>query len=182
MSESEKPLGKIPPPVPRAATQDRDVRRDHHVVTPPSGYPVFVQEDPTGTCSGDDLKRARSNRPTPMRIEHIEERIDGVNMAFGEFRVEHAKDLGDVKAAVGELAGEVRGLVRVVEDSSKRDHYKYTVEADVDRAGRIATIENTADSRKARRWLIAKAVGAVIALGASMETMHWIASAIGRKL
>ncbi len=167
---------KTPPAIPRPPhLGDRgEVRR---VVTPVHGVvlPEFVEPEATGNYEGEELQSIRERRPTPYRFKKVEQRVDIIDKAFGEFRIEHAKDMGEVKGAIGELVGEVSGLTRAVETSSQREHVTFTAQVDVEKAGQIAQINDTADSRKARRWLAAKVVGAILAVSASSEFMHWIA-------
>jgi len=134
-----------------AAKRDRDDR----VVTP-----VYVVDEVTGNHTGADLAEIRERRPTPQRIGHLEERVDGVVATFGEFRAEHARDLGAVTSAVGALTGEVSGLKTVIENSARREHITFKSQVEVDTAQQLDVI----DAGKIKRKWISQGFAIVVGL------------------
>ncbi len=159
-------------------TDDRDKRR-----TPPGGYPVpahvraqtappveYVQDEVTGNHVGEDLRIARARRSTDERIGRLEDKHDVL-----------AAVVGDVREAVGTMSGQLEVLPRLIDiiersasRAEQREHVTFTAQVDVDKAGRLATIGDTADAAKLRRSLIAKAVAGVIAIGTSGAFVHWL--------
>lgn len=142
-----------------AAKRDRNERS----APVPQGF-----EDDSGNYTGDDLAAIRARRPTPQRIGHLEERVDGVVNAFGEFRAEHARDLGEVTSAVGTLTGEVRGLKTVIEASTRREHYTFKSQVEVDTAQKLEVVTAKGDRRKLILQVV-KIVGGAIALAATFS-------------
>lgn len=157
---------------------------------PKSGVPETILDVATGVVSGDELRERRERRPTPERIGHLEDRVDGVVDSFGELKAEVAKELadvktsvgkelGDVKVAMGSLVGEVKGLSRVVEDASKREHIKFTATVDVDKAKKISDVNvgeaeklDVVAARKARRDFWLTIVGSVLAGGGLLKLLQ----------
>jgi uncharacterized coiled-coil protein SlyX len=121
-------------PVFRRARSHQD--RDHYVskATPASGIPAETFDDPTGQCSGEQLARARSRRPTPERISRLEAKHD-----------ELAETVTEIRIGVGKMSGQLDTLVQHVLADRKEVHATERT--------RIATTPN-----------IIKAIGAAIAL------------------
>lgn len=125
-----------------------DDRDTHHKKTPPAvvkaqlaGPVEFIEEELTGRCEGEELAKKRANRPTGQRVAHLETRVDGVVETIAEWRVEVSTEIGKVVAAVGSLAGEVKGLATVVGDSRQREHVTFTAKVDVDKNNQLSDID-----------------------------------------
>src|SRR5688572_13087468 len=93
----------------------------------------FASEEITGKYNGVELEQHREGRPisdrvkrlekkhdelTSQRVTQLEGRVDGVVEVIGEWRAEVGQQFGKVTAAIGELAGEVKGLSKVVETTA----------------------------------------------------------------
>lgn len=153
-SQTERDLGGI------AARKERDRERDRDSRDQSGG---FASEPVTGNYEGEALRLARSRRPTPERIEHLEDRVDDVVTTIGEWRAEVGQQLGGVSGAIGALAGEVRGLRTVVETASHHDRITFKSQVEVETAQELDVI----DKRKTRRrWVTAaiKIIPGAIAL------------------
>jgi hypothetical protein len=124
---------------------------------------ALADEEVTGNHQGDELRALRSRRPTPQRIAHIEERVDGVITTISEWRGEVSKQMGELTGEVKGLAGEVKGLATVVQNSGQRDHVTFKATVDVDTAQKIDQV----DAGKTKRaWItqVLTLVGSALAL------------------
>lgn len=146
---------------------DRDVFVLKHQ-SPAAGVPVEVERDITGNHSGDDLRELRSRRPTGLRLELLEEKHDHLAAAVTDMHLETTAEFGDIKATLGEVAGAVKGLTTVVENSLKRDHVTFSARVEVDKAGALDVI----DAKKSKRELYAKLVGSAASGGILFEILH----------
>ena len=125
-----------------------------------------MAQEVTGVHTGEALKQMRAARPTEQRFEHIEGRIDGLS--------EHVNTVAVAVAELKVLPDLVRSLEKAVDRTLQRDHVTFTSQVQVDTAGAIAKIEDTADAKKTRRALLAKIVAGVAALLTSGAGLHWL--------
>lgn len=141
-----------------------------HVAAQSSG-PVNWDDGPvTGVHTGKQLADRRALRPTDVRFAHIEERLD-----------ETARTANATAVAVAGMAGELKVLPELVDmikqsadRANQREHVTFTAQVDVDKAGRLATIADTADSRRARRKLIGTVVAGIIGSGGIGALIHYL--------
>jgi hypothetical protein len=159
--------------------------------------PEFVEEDCTGKYEGEELAAHRAKRPTPMRLGHVEERVDGVVASIGELRADVAnelasvktkvaEELGSVKEKFGELSGEFSGLKTVILDGRAREHSKFKATLEVDTAEQIADVKireakdiDKVAARKAKRELWLKVIGIAIAGGGVFEVIKALLMKLG---
>lgn len=161
------------PPKPRTSPFGHEVPA--HVRAQSLG-PVDWDGGPiTGVHSGPELARARAARPTAERLERLEVKHDDL-----------AKHVGDMRESVGKMAGQLEVLPKLVDAieksadrSAQREHVTFTAQVDVDKAGRIATIRDVADAKKARRHLVTKIATGAIALLTSGAALHWLIGKVG---
>jgi polyisoprenoid-binding protein YceI len=153
------------PKPPRTPTRDRDV---YVAKTPARGVPTFVEEELTGQYEGEELERARARRPTPSRFRHLEGRVDKLTEDVSDLRVEVSSEMSDVKAGMGELAGEVRGLAIVIKDAASRSHVTFTSKVEVDTAEKVDSI----DARKGKRDLWLKGAGLLLTGGVAAKILQ----------
>jgi hypothetical protein len=166
--------------------------------TPPKPFavPVPIDDEATDKYEGDVLREMRERRPTPLRVGHLEERVDQVVKTQGEWRAEVSKEIGDVKTAVagelgkvngalGSLAGEVKGLATVVQNALQRDHVTFTAKVEVDKAEKLGAVEvNTeknldkVEAKKDGRKFWLQIGGALLGGGAAVtvlnKLLHWL--------
>lgn len=160
-----------------------DPRRPQKPRTSPFGHPVpahvaaqtpgpisWDEAPVTGVHTGEALAEARARRPTDVRFAHIEGRLD-----------ETAKTANATALAVAGMAGELKVLPELVDmikqsaaRAEQREHVTFTSQVQVDTAGRLATIADTADARRTRRALVAKVVAGAVALVTSGAFLHWL--------
>jgi hypothetical protein len=159
-------------PPPPKSPRDRDV---YVAKTPARGVPSFVEEELTGQYEGEELERARARRPTPSRFRHLEgradkleSRVDKLSSDVSELRVELSEEMSGVKAGMGELAGEVRGLAIVIKDAASRSHVTFTSKVEVDTAEQVDNI----DARKGKRDLWLKGFGLLLTGGVAAKILH----------
>lgn len=192
MTDERKPI-LTPYPGPRARTEPGRDRDFYRPKTNPHGIPIVLGPAPvvpldefdestqpaTGVVEGDALRRVRRGRDTPARVEHLEDRVDGL-----------VESMGAVKGDVGEMRGEVRGLIKVVDSLTTAinnrvevQHVKETRTIEVDSARQVAGVEVDAarqvdaiDSRKAKRETILKAIGYVLGGSGIAEIIHRLVS------
>lgn len=138
-------------------------RREREMSPQVLAIPKPVTDEITDRYDDPDerAEKRSSLRTLPQRVGHLEQKLDEHAAAVGEWRIETAKDFGDVKAELGKLTGAVSGLTVVVESERKREHLTFTAKVDVDRAQALDTI----DEKKAKRELRAKLVGAAVGGG-----------------
>lgn len=154
----------------------------------PLGVPIVTSSVPqefadpeqpgTGVTEGEALARVRANRETKDRLNRLENKSDQDRAA-----------IADLRETVGRLEGRFDGVDTGLENVTKAldrlaDEKTITFKAsvEVDKAKQQASVQvDTAekldiiDARKARRTLIAKALGLLGAGGVLAELVHWIA-------
>lgn len=119
----------LPPP-----HRNRDVR------VPKEAVPDFVVEEATGRLEGEQLRFARSRRPTPERISKVETRQDKLESSLAETREQVAR-----------MDGKLDTLVTL---ASK---------ADAERERRVAAEAVALEKRRKHTIAIISALGVAIA-------------------
>jgi len=115
--------------------------------------------EPTGVYEGEDLRRARAQRPTGARLERLEDKHD-----------ETRRDVADLREAVGRVEGKLEVLPQLLEAVQKsaerantREDITFTSTVRVQEAEKIGHVR----SRLLRGELWIKIV-AVLASGLSI--------------
>lgn len=131
---------------------DRDVFIPKHTATP-----EFIEDQGTGNCSGDDLRRVRSRRPTSKRLEMLEAKDD-----------QRAEDIAEIKVAVADIRGDQKAqnvalssIQKSLERQAARDDAEFVADVSVDAAQKKDVI--TAQAEK--RALALKALGLLLGGG-----------------
>lgn len=111
------------------------------------GVPALVENDVTGKCDGEQLKAARARRPTPQRLERLEEDRDELVRSVANIR----EDVAEMKGTLKVLPDLVRSVKDAADRLTARDDQTQRTQAKIDEAERIDKI----DARQARRkfWL-----------------------------
>lgn len=184
------------PPKRAGTNADRDFRKP---LTPAPGVPIpepIQYDEATGNYEGDQLREIRERRPTPLRIGHLEERVDEVVTTLSEWRAEVSKEIGAVKTevatelgkvhgALGSFTGEMKGFKTVLETALQRDHVTFTAKVEVDKAEKLGEVEvNTekkldkVEAKKDRRKFWLQIGGAILGGGAvftaAKALLHWL--------
>ena len=122
-----------PPRRPGTILGDRNELRR----TPVHGVPVPIEfTEPTGVYEGEDLRRARAQRPTGARLERLEDKHD-----------ETRRDVADLRAVVGRIEGKLDVLPQLVEAvqasaerANQREQVTFTASVEVDKAQKIGKV------------------------------------------
>jgi hypothetical protein len=142
--------------------------QDRDVYTPktktPTSVPQFVSEDITSQYSGEDLRRARSRRPTPERIAHLEDKHDQLSSVVCEMRVDLAEIRGDTKVQNASLATISKTLDRM----AAREDVEHAADVDVDAEQKKDAIA----AGKARRDAVIKVALYIITGGLLGKILH----------
>lgn len=139
--------------------------------------PVEVEPEITGNHQGAELDAARDTRAPLDRIRRLEKGRDEdradlkeLTATVSDMRVENAKELGDVKAELGKVSGQLEvlpELISVVRKSAERAETRHDKRDDME-------AEDKADARKHKRERITKVVGAVVGLLSSGAFLHYL--------
>lgn len=149
-----------------------DDPRDHRA--PAKGIPIrhitersgrsesFSAEEVTGVLEGDDLRTARSHRPTDERIFRLEEKHDVLDAKVDRIEV-----------AVADMGGQFKVIPRLVDAMEKattafqqREHVTLTAKVDIDKVQAIGNVE----VKKAKWQLLIKIVAILGAIGTAIST------------
>lgn len=106
--------------------------------TPVHGVPVPIEfAEPTGVYEGEDLRRARAQRPTAARLERLEDKHD-----------ETRRDVADLREAVGRVEGKLEVLPQLLEAvqasaerANHREQVTFTASVEVDKAQKIGKVK-----------------------------------------
>ena len=133
-------------------TRDRDRYTDKHR-TPRTGVPEFVDEECTGRHEGDELRRMRSRRSTPVRLQRLEDKDDLRAEDIASIKSDVAGMRGDVKA----MAVQIGTIAKTLERTERRE--------DVEFADQVA-------ARKAKREAVLKVALYIITGGLVGKILH----------
>jgi uncharacterized protein YhaN len=129
-------------------TDNRDYQRPK---TNPSGLavPHEVEDDVTGQHAGEELRAMRARRPTPERIQRLEDKHDALHEVVTETRVM----VGQISTKLEALPRLEAAVERSVERNAQREqlHYKKTVE--IGTAEQLADLDIKTNAIKTRREL-----------------------------
>lgn len=154
------------------AARRRTPPHGQRVITP-QAIPVEVPDEVTGNYQGDELRDIRARRPTPERVQRLEEKHDALLAKLDE----HGERIGRVEVAVAGVGGKMEILPKLVEslqDATKamqqREHVTLTAKVEVDKAEQIGQIET-----RTVKWklLVAAVPLAVAAWEALKAFLHW---------
>lgn len=182
-------------PPKRHPTENRN-RDAYTPKTPPKGIaaqlgvPEEVDfDDLTGRYEGEELEQMRAMRAesapevslTKLEKKHdaLAIEVGGLSKSVTDMRVEHAEQMGDMRGAIGDLAGEVKGLAVVVKADRDKDHLTFTAKVDVDRAKHISDVNvqqaeklDSIAARKAKRDFYLKILAAILGGGVLGKILH----------
>lgn len=147
---------------------DRGEQRKPRVV--PDEF-AEADQPATGVHEGEDLRRIRAQRPTPYRLERLEDKHD-----------ETRRDVADLRESVGRIEGKLDVLPQLVEAVQKsadranqREQVTFTASVEVDKAKKLDDIKAVDDVRTTTRmkWELAGKVLALLAGGGVIgEIIH----------
>lgn len=144
--------------------------------TKPGGHSVTDDPDlDTGKQRAMSLARsaiARTEQIVQRLDEHVQEdgdRFDGLSRDVDEVRTETraiSRHVGDLRVDMAKTLVVLRGIDEALAKSDQIKHMTLVAELETGKAAKIATIEDTKDSNKARRTVLLKvALGVVTAIG-----------------
>ncbi len=108
--------------------------------------PVYVEPEATGNYEGEELRRIRARRPTPQRIERLEDKHD--------LLVVHVADLR-------EGFGRVEGQLELLVEQGKEQAIQRAADAELVRAEKLDVVAG----RKWTRDQIGRVIAAVASGG-----------------
>lgn len=76
----------------------------------------------TGVYEGEELRAERRKRGTEQRIEHLEGRVDGLDVKLDKLadqQFQASKETGELKGMVGDVVGQLKHLPRAIESLEK---------------------------------------------------------------
>lgn len=138
--------------------------------TPRAGVPVEIPDEVTGNYQGEELRTWRGRRPTPERLQRIEDKQD----RFEENHAELAKVVSATREDVSAMRGEMKTLPRLVdliEKMASGAHVALTAQVKVDAAEKLDEI----DERKQRRKRWTNVIGGLFSAGVLGALAHYLA-------
>lgn len=133
--------------------------------------PSEVTDQVTGVLQGEELRTERANRPTPIRFEHIEGRLDEQGAEIKALRGEMKETREVVAGLRGELAvmpSLVDTLKSALASANERATFKVKGEVEVGTAQELDKL----DARKARRERWSKIIGGGVGGAGILELLH----------
>lgn len=104
---------------------DRDVYVPKHP-TPAAGVPAFVTEEGTGVVEGEALRAIRARRPTPERLQRLEDKHDELATVVTETRLE----LADFRGEFREMRGEIKTALGLIVPERQQVHTTHRAKID----------------------------------------------------
>ncbi len=108
--------------------------------------PVYVEPEATGNYEGEELRRIRARRPTPQRLERLEDKHDQL-----------VESVSDLREGFGRVEGQLAILVRHTDEQTRQR----AAEAELDRAEKLDVVAG----RKWTRDQIGRVVGVAVSGG-----------------
>jgi hypothetical protein len=129
---------------------------------------TFASDEVTGQHTGEELRVARSHRPTGERLERLEDKHDGLVGSVTRIEVSVAEMRGELKI-LPDLVDALKGAASA---SSQRETITVTTKAEVSKAGALDSIE----ARKWTREQIGKVIAGLIGSSALTAAIVGLAS------
>ena len=139
--------------------------------SPASGVPALVEDDEvTGKCDGERLKAARARRPTPQRLERLEEDRDELVRSMSDLRV----DVAEIKGTLKVLPALVESVKESADRLTAREDQTLRNRLEIDKAEELARIDLTTDARKARRKFYLTVACTFVSGGGVTWLLHYL--------
>lgn len=138
--------------------------------SPASGVPVVAEDEVTGRYEGDELKAARARRPTPLRLERLEEDRDEFARSMADLRV----DVAEIKGTLKVLPALVESVKESADRLAAREDQTLRNRLEIDKAEELARIDLAADARKTRRKFYLTVACTFVSGGGVTWLLHYL--------